>query len=88
MAAALPFCLLNYFLEGWIADMLDHYYLDSFRIMILLLVVFNLLVSASPPLLANPDWIGHLVSQGGSKQGDNLWYLLRGANVLQVTDFV
>jgi hypothetical protein len=50
MAAALPFCLLNYFLEGWIADMLDHYYLDSFRIMILLLVVFNVLVSTQSEL--------------------------------------
>ena len=51
----MPFCLLNYFLEGWIADMLDHYYLDSFRIMILLLVVFNLLVRAFhlSPLCSN-----------------------------------
>lgn len=43
MAAALPFCLANYCLTGWIPDKLDHYYLDSFRIMIILLIVFNLL---------------------------------------------
>lgn len=42
MAAALPFCVINYCLTGWIPDSLDHYYLDSFRIMILLLLVFNL----------------------------------------------
>jgi hypothetical protein len=46
MAAALPFCLINYFLTGWIPDLLDHYYLDSFKIMIILLVVFNLIVRA------------------------------------------
>jgi hypothetical protein len=46
MAAALPFCVINYCLTGWIPDSLDHYYLDSFRIMILLLVVFNLMVSS------------------------------------------
>lgn len=44
MAAALPFCIINYLLTGLIPDSLDHYYLDSFRIMVLLLVVFNLLV--------------------------------------------
>jgi hypothetical protein len=44
MAAALPFCLINYFLTGWIPDLLDHYYLDSFKIMIILLLVFNLIV--------------------------------------------
>jgi len=41
MAAALPFTVINYCLTGWIPDQLDHYYLDSFRIMILLLIVFN-----------------------------------------------
>ncbi len=45
MAAALPFCLINYFLTGWIPDLLDHYYLESFKIMILLLIVFNGIVS-------------------------------------------
>lgn len=44
MAAALPFCIINYILTGWIPDSLDHYYLDSFRIMVLLLLVFNLIV--------------------------------------------
>jgi hypothetical protein len=44
MAAALPFCVVNYVLMGLIPDSLDHYYLDSWRIMIILLVVFNLLV--------------------------------------------
>lgn len=48
MAAALPFCLINYCLTGWIPDSLDHYYLDSFRIMILLLLVFNLIVGSRP----------------------------------------
>jgi hypothetical protein len=44
MAAALPFTVINYFLMGWIPDYLDHYYLDSFRMMVLLLIVFNLVV--------------------------------------------
>jgi hypothetical protein len=52
MAAALPFTVINYFLMGWIPVELDHYYLDSFRLMVLLLIVFNLVVcislSASP----------------------------------------
>jgi hypothetical protein len=48
MAAALPFTLINYFLTGWIPDSLDHYYLESFKIMILLLAVFNGLVSLYP----------------------------------------
>jgi len=51
MAAALPFCVINYCLTGWIPDSLDHYYLDSWRIMILLLVVFNLIVTSPTNLI-------------------------------------
>jgi hypothetical protein len=47
MAAALPFTVLNYFLTGWIAMNLDHYYLTSFKMMISLLVIFNLVVRFS-----------------------------------------
>jgi hypothetical protein len=47
MAAALPFTLANYCLTGWIPDSLDHYYLESFKIMILLLIVFNGIVRTS-----------------------------------------
>ncbi|PMD58223.1 uncharacterized protein K444DRAFT_592129 [Hyaloscypha bicolor E] len=42
MAAALPFTVLNYFLTGWVMLNLDHYYLTSFKMMISLLVIFNL----------------------------------------------
>ena len=48
MAAALPFTVLNYFLTGWIQMDLDHYYLTSFKMMISLLVVFNLVVRLPP----------------------------------------
>ena len=44
MAAALPFTVLNYFLTGWVTMNLDHYYLTSFKMMISLLVIFNLVV--------------------------------------------
>jgi hypothetical protein len=55
MAAALPFTVINYFLMGWIPDYLDHYYLDSFRMMVLLLIVFNLVVYIFlPPSLTFP----------------------------------
>jgi hypothetical protein len=44
MAAALPFTVLNYFLTGWVQINLDQYYLTSFKMMLSLLVVFNLVV--------------------------------------------
>lgn len=34
---------MNYFLIGWFAPSLDHFYLDSFKIYVSLVVVFNLL---------------------------------------------
>ncbi|KAE9379340.1 hypothetical protein N431DRAFT_540949 [Stipitochalara longipes BDJ] len=43
MAAALPFTVLNYFLTGWVTMNLDQYYLTSFKMMLSLLVVFNVI---------------------------------------------
>lgn len=34
---------MNYFLVGWFSDRLDHYYLDSWKVLISLLLVFNLM---------------------------------------------
>lgn len=34
---------MNYFLIGWFSDDLDHYYLDSWKVLISLLLVFNIM---------------------------------------------
>ena len=46
MASALPLTTMNYFLQGLIPESLDHCYLDSFKVMFILLIVFNGAVSS------------------------------------------
>lgn len=45
MASAMPLTIMNYLLQGLIPEQLDHCYLESFKVMFVLLLVFNGLVS-------------------------------------------
>lgn len=40
IGAALPLCLINYFLTGWIAGQLDHSYQPSWRVLCGTLFIF------------------------------------------------
>ncbi|PSR82997.1 glycosyl transferase family group 2-domain-containing protein [Coniella lustricola] len=42
IGVGMPMTVLNYFLVGWFSDTLDHFYTNSWKIFISLLVVFNL----------------------------------------------
>ncbi|OCK77120.1 hypothetical protein K432DRAFT_418823 [Lepidopterella palustris CBS 459.81] len=43
IGAALPLSIINYFLTGWYADTLDHYYLASWKMLVGTLFVFNVI---------------------------------------------
>jgi sulfite exporter TauE/SafE len=47
LAFGLPMTLANYFLVGWYATWLDKFYIDSWKILVALLVVFSGSVSLS-----------------------------------------
>jgi cellulose synthase/poly-beta-1,6-N-acetylglucosamine synthase-like glycosyltransferase len=41
LASALPLTLLNFFLMGLIADSLDHFYMASWKVFVVMIVIFN-----------------------------------------------
>jgi hypothetical protein len=47
-AAALPLTLVNYLINGWLQDSIDHFYMASWKIFVGMLAVFNVLVRPSP----------------------------------------
>jgi len=47
IGAGLPLTILNYFLVGWYADYLDHFYLPSWQLLVSLIAIFNLLSTLS-----------------------------------------
>ena len=71
LGSAWMLTLLNYFLTGWMNGMLDHYYLDSFKVYFAIIIVFTCLGNISlatlryrtgekgffPSLLENFSWI-------------------------------
>jgi hypothetical protein len=47
IAASLPLTTANYFLIGWISSKLDHYYVESWKVMLSVLLVFTVLGNIS-----------------------------------------
>lgn len=55
IASALWLSLINYSLRGWIPDLIDKYYLDSFMVTISIVLVFNVIVSGPSRKLDGSD---------------------------------
>lgn len=51
IASSVPFGIMNYFLIGWFNGELDKFYIDSWRIFLSLIVVFNLMSNVSLAIL-------------------------------------
>ena len=45
IAAGLPLSLVNYLLVGWFPDTLDQFYVTSWRVIVVTLIIFNIIVS-------------------------------------------
>jgi hypothetical protein len=48
IAAALPLTLLNYLLVGWNRDFLDGFYVNSWKVIVVILIIFDVIVSSFP----------------------------------------
>ena len=45
IAAGLPLSLVNYLLAGWFPNTLDQFYVTSWRVIVVTLIIFNVIVS-------------------------------------------
>jgi hypothetical protein len=55
IAAGLPLTLLNYLLVGWFTDFIDQFYITSWKVIVVILILFDVIVSSPPhsPLFSN-----------------------------------
>jgi len=51
IAAGLPLTLLNYLLVGWLTDFIDEFYITSWKVIVVILILFDVIVRSPPPLL-------------------------------------
>jgi hypothetical protein len=49
IAAGLPLTLLNYLLVGWFSDFLDQFYVNSWKVIVVILILFDVIVRFPSP---------------------------------------
>jgi hypothetical protein len=61
IAIVFPLALLNYLVVGWFPDTLDKFYVSSWKVIIVIMVIFNIIVSShyhfptTPNLFSRPS---------------------------------
>jgi len=50
IAIGLPLTLANYLLVGWFPDTLDQFYVNSWKVTVVILIIFNVIVCTCIPL--------------------------------------
>jgi hypothetical protein len=59
IAAALPLTFANYMFQGLMPNTLDKFYVNSWKILLIIIIIFNVLVCAFPPFSETRHLIFH-----------------------------
>lgn len=86
----MPLTLMNYVLQGLIPESLDHCYLESFKVMFVLLLAFNGVVSSLYAIVSDPanNWVGSNRLQYHAPPSRKAKLLQRHAEVIPMDAYV